>query len=633
VTSAPLDTSMFGEALAVSPLPACVIDLDADGSGRVLAASASLGHLLRRPPGELVGISLDELLTRPELPPPAGVRDLNRSHGTLWVVRRSDELPEVTVELHVGRIGPSSRNLRLIQIVDVSTREKTQRSLRGAVRRLQDVIDNSSALIFVKDLEGRYVLANRSMEDAFGLLVQDVLGRRDDELFPPGIAANYQTHDRYVLETARPLEAEEYGPGPGRTWLSIKFPLLDEFGKPYALGGISTDITERLQIEATARQARDEAQRASQAKSEFLSRLSHELRTPLNAILGFGQLLDLEALPAEVSQNVAGILSAGRHLLGLIDEILDLSRIEAGALDASIEAVDVSVAVNDALALVRPLALHRGIELVSDLHGGLYEHVLADRRGLKQALLNLLDNAIKYTPTGGGVVRVAFRDVGDGRLRIIVVDTGPGLTEAEQAQVFVPFKRLAATSGRTPGNGLGLSVSRSLVEAMGGALAIQHSSPGEGSAFYIDLLRTSRPSTEPSAISVPEVHSLGPARVLYIEDDPSNIEVVQQILAHADDVEVTTATDGRQGVQLALHGRPDVVLLDLSLPDVDGGDVLRRLTTDPATQDIPVIVLSADATPERQDDLIADGAYAYVTKPLDISTFLATLRRSLTGGD
>jgi PAS domain S-box-containing protein len=626
------DAPALADAFAASPLPSCVVDMDAPGGACLVAASDSLGALLHRPARELAGIRLDAILApAPGRPTIRAAPDFDRAQGSLWVVEGPDGA-RVTVELHIGRVGASTRNLRVVQLVDVTARETAQRSLRDAVARLQDIIDNCAALVFVKDLDGRYMLVNRYFEQRFGLLVADILGRTDEDLFPPEAAADYRAHDRDVLETAQPLEVEERAGEVGRTWLSIKFPLLDDRGRPYALGGISTDITERLEMEAAAREARDEAERASRAKSEFLSRMSHELRTPLNAILGFGQLLALDRLPEASAESVDGILAAGRHLLALIDEVLDMARIEAGALRVDAAPIAIGDVLHEALDLIRPLALERDIELAADLHGALYTYALADRQSLRQALLNLLGNAVKYTPSGGAV-RVVVRPEQSGFVRILIVDTGPGLTEVEQRQIFLPFERLSATSAQTPGTGLGLSVARSLAEAMDGRLGVQHSAPGEGSAFYLDLRAAAAPApaTNGPADAVVPLQSgpLGPARVLYIEDNPSNLDVVRRILERAGDVEVTAAERGELGIELAAQARPDLVLLDLNLPDVDGGTVLRALGRRPDTSAIPVIVLSADATPGRRRELIDDGAYAYITKPLDIPSFLGTVRRSL----
>ncbi|MGH2909225.1 MAG: PAS domain-containing protein, partial [Solirubrobacteraceae bacterium] len=224
----------LGEAFAASPVPGCVVDMDASGGPCVVTASDSLAALLHRPARELSGLRLDAILApAPGRPAIRAAPDFDRAPGSLWVIEPPDGA-RVTVELHIARVGAPIRNLRVVQLVDVTARETAQRSLRDAVARLQDIVDNCAALVFVKDLEGRYLLVNRYFEQRFGLLVGDILGRTDEDLFPADAAADYRGHDRDVLETAQPLEVEERAGEVGRTWLSIKFPLLDDRGRPYA---------------------------------------------------------------------------------------------------------------------------------------------------------------------------------------------------------------------------------------------------------------------------------------------------------------------------------------------------------------------------------------------------------------
>ena len=521
----------------------------------------------------------------------------------------------------------------VVTLHDVTERAHEVRLLSEAVGRLEDIMDNSAALIYVKDTEGRYTLVNHHFERRFGLRREDVIGHTDREVFPLEAATVYEAHDRQVLRTGRALEVEEPATGiEDGSWLSVKFTLLDPEGRPYALGGISTDITDRKRAEAAARDARDEAERANEAKSEFLSRMSHELRTPLNAILGFGQLLALDGLEPEAQARVERILRAGHHLLELINEVLDITRIEAGGQALSLEPVHCCDPLVDALELVRPLAVERGIELASDMHGGLHRYVLADPQRLKQVALNLLSNAIKYNRPGG-VVRTYFNETVPGRLRLLVVDTGPGLDSDAAARAFLPFERLAADSTDIEGTGLGLTLSRSLAQAMGGWVDIEHSAPGEGSTFFVELPLVDRP-VAPAAESAgsmarPHTWDIGAARILYVEDNLSNLELVESILSRSPGVELMPAMQGSLALELATRHDPDVVLLDLNLPDLAGEEVLRSLRADERTASIPVIVLSADATPSQLARMQNEGIVAYLTKPLNIGLFLDTLRVAL----
>jgi CheY-like chemotaxis protein/nitrogen-specific signal transduction histidine kinase len=409
--------------------------------------------------------------------------------------------------------------------------------------------------------------------------------------------------------------------------------MTDEAGRLYGVGGISTDITDRKRAEAAVRQAKEEAERANRAKSDFLSRMSHELRTPLNAILGFAQLLQLDQLPAESAASVDRILRAGRHLLVLINEVLEITRLEATEQHVSVEPVHACEPLQEALELVRPLALERDIELVVDFHGGLYEFVLADYQRLKQALLNVLTNGIKYNRRGG-VVRVSFLRAPE-RLRYRITDTGPGIHPQDLGRLFVPFERLAAASSQTEGTGLGLALSRSLVEAMGGHLDVERTAPGEGSTFFVELPLAERPpdrdgfAFDQSALSLLDDCDLGRATVLSIEDNLSNFDLVQGILRRVGEIDLIPAMQGQLGIELAARHRPDVILLDLHLPDIAGDEVLRRLRSDERTRGIPVIVLSADAIPAQVERLRREAIVDYVTKPIEIDRFLGAMRRAL----
>ena len=376
------------------------------------------------------------------------------------------------------------------------------------------------------------------------------------------------------------------------------------------------------------REAREEAESANRAKSEFLSRMSHELRTPLNAILGFGQLLEMDSLEGSQRESVGHILKAGRHLLGLINEVLEIARIEAGRLTISAEAVSVGDVVREALDMARPLAGERNISLDVQNHDGVF--VLADRQRLKQVLLNLLSNAIKYNREGGRVV-ISSERAAD-KLRIDVADTGLGLSDEQIGRLFTPFERLGAEGSDVQGTGLGLALSKSLVEVMEGHLSVR-SSPGDGSVFSVELPLTKRPTMPTSG---PDEESArrsdrlpAGATVLYIEDNTSNLRLVEQVLKLHSSARLFTAMQGGIGIDLARRHSPDIILLDLHLPDMDGEAVLRRLREDERTRDIPIVMISADATASSVRRLKEQGATDYMTKPLEIGRFLDVLAENL----
>lgn len=388
---------------------------------------------------------------------------------------------------------------------------------------------------------------------------------------------------------------------------------------------------ERLEQEiAERRRAEADADRANRAKSEFLSRMSHELRTPLNAILGFAQILEMSLEKPKEQECLTQILKGGRHLLSLVNEVLDIAGIEAGRLNMSPEAVEVGQVIGEALELGRPLAAARRIAFQIDGAHLQVEHVMADKQRLKQVLLNLVANAIKYNRIAG-TVTVSCSEVPPDRLRISVADTGPGIPHAMQARLFRPFERLGTPElGDTEGTGLGLALSKGLVELMGGRIGVE-SAIGEGSTFWVELPRTigpvARHARDGQAGAESTVTSTG--TVLCIEDNASNIRLLERVIERRPGVKVLSAMQGRLGLELARQHHPDVILLDLHLPDVPGQDVLREIQGDAALRRIPVIIASADATQGQTERLLAAGARAYLTKPLDVRLLLGLLDKLL----
>jgi signal transduction histidine kinase/ActR/RegA family two-component response regulator len=390
--------------------------------------------------------------------------------------------------------------------------------------------------------------------------------------------------------------------------------------------------TEQMQAEILRRSAElNEANQAlraaSDAKDGFLSRVSHELRTPLNVILGFSELLSLDELSAEHREWIGTVLKAGRHLLALLNDVLDISRVEGGHLSMSMEAVSVPELLAEVLDLARPLADAASVRLrpVPSLPDGLC--VVADCQRLRQALLNLLSNAVKYNhPTGSVELSVERRD--HGRLRINVTDTGRGVGPDAVTKLFTPFERLDAAQAGFEGTGLGLALSRHLVESMHGSLDFS-SRPGQGSTFWIEL-PIGAPTTQVDAATVPDAlvtrrgYRTG-KRILYIDDMAENVRLVEQILAYRPAVTLIPAMLAGVGLDLAREHHPDLILLDLHLPDMPGEEVLRRLRADVGTRDIPVVMLSADATQHHIDRLLAAGATAYLTKPIAVRPLLQTI--------
>ncbi len=411
----------------------------------------------------------------------------------------------------------------------------------------------------------------------------------------------------------------------------------DEVGRlAHAFNVMTAEIEEshaRLEARVAERTAelaaaRVEADSANRAKSEFLSLMSHDLRTPLNAILGFAQLLEGEPLTPAQADHVSHILVGGRHLLALISDVLDITRIESGQLGLSVEPVAAREFVLGAVDLVRPLAQQRGITLhVDDVFEGVA--VKADGQRFNQILLNLLSNAVKYNRTGGAVSVSGLR-VENGCYRITVTDTGIGLSDAQRARLFRPFERLGAEQTAVEGTGLGLALSRALADAMGGSLGVSSAS-GRGSTFWVDLPEADAMPEAPAA-GARDLPYIAPTRgglVLYVEDNLSNVRLLQRILERRPGVELLHAGTGADGIALARDRRPDLVLLDVHLPDTSGQHVLRAMAADPRSRDIPKVMVTADATPGLARRLEAEGALASLTKPLNVAEVLRLVDRLL----
>ncbi len=403
-----------------------------------------------------------------------------------------------------------------------------------------------------------------------------------------------------------------------------------------SVANVLTAAIQRERSEERVRQAREQAEQASRAKSEFLSRMSHELRTPLNAILGFTQLLELENPTPAQAESIQHISRAGKHLLALINEVLDISRIEAGRLALNPEPIDLPDFLATALDLIRPLAERNAITLVQEPGTArLPLRVVADRQRLQQVMLNLFSNAVKFNRPGGRVT-VTCRDDGP-RLRIAVTDTGRGIEPEKLARLFLPFERLGAEATDVEGSGIGLALSRGIVTALHGELNVE-SRVDEGSTFWVSLPRTDDQFASPAPLPSAQVTTPAPAPradarnaclLLYIEDQDLNLRLVERILSAHAKYRLLTAMQGGLGLDLAREHQPDLILLDLNLPDMTGDEVLRRLKADPAVQHIPVIMVSADAMGARVEQLLQLGAAGYLTKPYKVAEFLRVIREAL----
>jgi signal transduction histidine kinase/CheY-like chemotaxis protein len=399
---------------------------------------------------------------------------------------------------------------------------------------------------------------------------------------------------------------------------------------------INNSMNEVIVINRELEAARDLAQEASSTKSRFLSSVSHELRTPLNAIIGFSELGlefdeddDRDELFEEQVANLKQILSAGQHLLTLINEILDLAAVESGKTVLSIEPINLKKLIDDVLSLTNPQAEKYGIKLINKVNAESSLSILCDQTRLKQVLLNLISNAIKYN-SQGGTVTVSTESINLVTLRINIADTGPGIPLEKQKYLFDPFSRLGSENSNTEGTGIGLTITKKLVELMGGTINF-HSESGVGTCFYVDFQissGTEKGMSAPIKIETVELTRTkkadGQFTILYIEDNEINTQLVQKVLRkNRPVVELLCADHARDGIELAVKRQPDLILMDIQLPDIDGIQAFKKLQTYKETRDIPVIALSANAMKHQVEEVMSLGFKFYMTKPINISQFLS----------
>ncbi len=516
--------------------------------------------------------------------------------------------------------------------------KKLDQRLRDQQFYTRSLIESNIDALITTDPAGIITDVNKQMEALTGCTRDELIGAPFKSCFTDPELAEAGIH--LVLRDKKVRNYELTARARDGTQTAVSYNATTFYDRDRILQGVfaaARDITDRqllfqaLQETNNALEsAKSVAEKANLAKSDFLSSMSHELRSPLNAILGFSQLIEAgppEPTPAQ-KDSVEQILQAGWYLLELINEILDLSLIESGRLSLSQEPILLSDVLSDCQAMIEPQAHKGGISMRYALpQTALF--VQADRTRVKQVLINLLSNAIKYNRPGG-TVDVGCAAGAAGRVRISFRDTGWGLSAEQMAQLFQPFNRLGQEAGTEEGTGIGLVVCKRLVELMGGAIGVE-STVGKGSVFWIEL-NTATPSqrapmdqqTRPQASARPPVATAGHT-LLYVEDNPANLMLIDKLVARRDDIRLLSATDGIQGVDMARLSQPDVILMDINLPGISGIEALRLLRADPLLARIPVIALSANAMPHDIEKGLAAGFFRYLTKPIKLKEFLDTL--------
>ncbi len=513
-----------------------------------------------------------------------------------------------------------------------SAAEEQQRWTEESFRLMVESVTDYA--IVMLDPEGRVASWNGGAERIKGYRAEEILGQHFSRFYPyQDIERGMPQHDLAEAIAKGRFEVEGWRTRKDGSnfWANVVFTAIrDAAGNLRGFAKLTRDLTERRKVEAELTNAKSAAERANLAKSDFLSSMSHELRTPLNAILGFAQLMESDSPPPNASQRegIEQILEAGSCLLVLINDILDLAMIESGRMSWSKEPVSLGDVMLECQALIEPQARKRAIS-VAFPKLDIPCFISGDRTRVKQVFVNLLSNAVKYNRPGGAVT-VDCSAIAAHRIRVSVRDTGAGLPPDKLAQLFQPFNRLGQEAGEVEGTGIGLVVTKRLVELMGGAIGVE-SEAGKGSVFWVELRVDAAPplaAAEAEAAAPAQAGAGGAAgqrTLLYVEDNPANLKLIEKIVARRPDLHLLSARTGSLGIELAHSARPDVILMDINLPGMSGIKAMQILRADSATAHIPVVALSANAMPRDIERGLRAGFFRYLTKPIKVAEFTETM--------
>jgi PAS domain S-box-containing protein len=614
-----------------------------DETGIIESFNSSAAKIFGYTADEVIGHNVRMLMPEPDRGRHDGYVETYLSTGDAKIIgigrevvgRRKDG-SEFPLDLGISEANLGDRRVFTGIVRDITERHQAREALEESEERLHRAVRDAPFSVIMHAEDGEMLLVNKRWTELTGYTLDDIptIDAWTTKAFAPK-REELREFIKSLYGLTEPLHQGEFeittASGEKRIWDFRTSPLgrLSD-GRRFVIS-MATDVTERNRAARELLAAKEEADAASHAKSEFLSRMSHELRTPMNAILGFAQLLEAdpdEPLTDAQAPSVKQILKSGEHLLELINEVLDLVTVETGKVALTIESLDVPDIVQSCLEITQTLADKRAIDLVDRSSSRAPPRVLADPTRFRQVLLNLLSNAVKYNREGGSVT-IDCGETEEGMMRVSVTDTGAGIPDDKRDDLFRPFTRFNLDRQEIEGTGIGLTISKQLVELMDGRIGYE-SRPGQGSTFWLELPtdQSGAPPTEagePQARSAPETLA-GIAKVLYVEDDPANIRLMEQIMRRFAGITLISAHNASLALALVESARPDVIVLDINLPGMNGIEALDRLQREEATRDIPVIALSANALPGDIKRGLEVGFRHYLTKPINIPKFLDALR-------
>ena len=637
--------AVFRQLLDAAPDAVVVVD----ESGRIVLVNAQTERLFDYRRNDLIGREIEVLVPerfrathvphRTQFVKSPKIRPMGSGLGLFGRRRDGTEFP---IEVSISPMRTASGMLVSANVRDITDRKRSELLVQRTQQHLMSAVESIQGAFAIFDAQDCLVLCNSECRHVLGSTLQgEIVGRRFEDLLAESIRAGvFDSPERPPHELQAAWLAYHRNPQGALEAVTSGGRRLRIFERPTAEGGTLTmlvDETEQKAQQDELRRAYDYAEAANSAKSEFLSSMSHELRTPLNAILGFAQLLQRdkrEPLSERHRERVEHVIKGGEHLLRLIDEILDLSRIEAGRIPVSLEPVGVDEALAEVKATLDPMAKTAGVTLVVARIPDSLPQVTADRTRFKQILMNYGSNAIKYGRREGRVVFEASLTAG--ALRVSVTDDGMGIPSDKQDKVFQPFHRAGQENGPIEGSGIGLAITKRLAELMEGQVGFR-SREGEGSVFWVDLpahVQTSEvPASREKQSELAGAALLGTEgprySIIYIEDNPSSVALMRDLLGDFERVELMTAPTAEIGLELVRSRIPDVVIMDINLPGISGFEAARRLSDWPETRHIPVIALSAAAMVRDADKVRAAAFHRYLTKPVKVDELASVLEALL----